>query len=39
MAFTIKRFDTSPTIGMNLQDVAANPVSIVNALDVRFHMR
>jgi hypothetical protein len=39
MAFTIKRFDTSPTIGMNLQDAAANPVSIVNALDVRFHMR
>mgnify|MGYP001035203391 CR=1 FL=1 len=39
MAFTIKQFDTSPTIGMNLQDATGEPVSIVNALDVRFHMR
>jgi len=39
MAFTIKQFDTSPTIGMNLQAADGSAVNIVNALDVRFHMR
>ena len=39
MAFTIKQFDTSPTIGMNLQAADGSAVSIVNAREVRFHMR
>ena len=39
MPFTIKQFDTSPSIGMNLQAADGSAVSIVAALDVRFHMR
>jgi len=39
MAFTIKQFDTSPTIGMNLQAADGSPVNITDAREVRFHMR
>jgi Rib/alpha/Esp surface antigen-like repeat protein len=39
MAFTIKQFDTSPSIGMNLQAADGSPVDITAALDLRFHMR
>lgn len=39
MAFTIKQFDTSPSIGMNLQTADGTAVDITNALEVRFHMR
>lgn len=39
MAFTIKQFDTSPTIGMNLQAADGSAIDITRALSVRFHMR
>lgn len=39
MPFTIKQFDTSPTIGMNLQAADGTAVDITGALEVRFHMR